>query len=56
MCQFSDMVLHVRQISMKRQTEINLKGYLLHSRFELTWIQIGQDRAEGHRTTASYIP
>ncbi len=37
---FAGTVLHVRQKSIKIQTELNSSGYFLHLSFELTWIKI----------------
>ncbi len=39
--------------NIKKQTEINLSGHFLLSRFELTRIEIIYGRAEGHLTCAS---
>ncbi len=49
MCQFSRTVLHAREKCIKKQTEINLSGHFLHSRFELTCSEISQGRDEGNQ-------
>ncbi len=51
--QLSGSELLRRQKCIQIQIEIQLSGHFLHSRFELTWIEVIDSRVEGDLTISA---